>query len=348
MATNIEKHRSALPFERWETVRFELLNTRICDLGLKIEGSPLQALTTRLTRELAAKRLPLRPKFYLTDTWGCPNKIPVIGIPFYLADKRLARIEEEQTGEVEDDATVLTFLRHEAGHAVNYAYRLWEAPEWTETFGRFSRPYPETFEPEHASREFVRHIYSTPHGHTYAQKHPDEDFAETFAVWLAPRSGWRRRYRNWPALRKLLYVDRTMRSLRGKAPILRNGKLLRPVESMTNLLVKHYGDRAERFRVAAEGYVDDKLREVFDAPRGRGLSASALLAKHRSDLLGRIVRWSGLQEQEAQAILAKIEARARALRCSYARASAAEKLMDISALATALAMEFAYTGRLLP
>src|SRR6516165_5965213 len=110
----------------WETVRYELLNTRICDLGLQIEQSPLQPLVCRLRRELSVKGLKFRPEFYLTDSWGCPDEVPVIGIPFYLADRRLARIEEEQTGEIEDHHAIMMFLRHEAGHALNYAYRLYQ------------------------------------------------------------------------------------------------------------------------------------------------------------------------------------------------------------------------------
>ena len=76
----------------WETIRFELLNTRICDLSLQIAGSPLEPFTLRLNRELAAKGLMFQPEYYLTDAWGCPDEVPIIGIPFYLADKRLARI----------------------------------------------------------------------------------------------------------------------------------------------------------------------------------------------------------------------------------------------------------------
>ena len=46
----------------------------------------------------------------------------------------------------------------------------------------------------------------------YAQKHPDEDWAETFAVWLEG-GPWRRRYRDWQvALAKLEYVDRDRRA----------------------------------------------------------------------------------------------------------------------------------------
>ena len=102
----------------WDTIRYELLNTRVCDLVLTIEDSPLAAPVERLRREFAARALRFQPTFYLTDSWGCPDEVPVIGIPFYLADKRLRQIEEEQTGEVEDDQLLMMFLRHEAGHAV--------------------------------------------------------------------------------------------------------------------------------------------------------------------------------------------------------------------------------------
>jgi hypothetical protein len=336
------------PFNSWETVRCELLHTRVCDLGLKIEGSPLEPLTERLYREFAAKGLAFRPPFYLTDSWGCPDRVPVLGIPFYLADRRLARIEEEQTGEIEDEAMTMMLLRHEAGHTISYAYRLWKEPGWADVFGPFSRPYREVFHPQPSSREFVRHIYSSQNGRTYAQKHPDEDFAETFAVWLTPRSAWRRRYRLWPALNKLRYVDRMMREIAERKPRRTGGKLLNPVEEMTMPLAEHYGQRAERFRAAAQGFVDHRLRAVF--PRFAGNSAipaKDLLRKHHKDLLERLVRWSSLDEGDADAILLKLEDRAAALRLRLPRRQEQEKLLDVAAMATALAVEFAYCGRLM-
>jgi hypothetical protein len=331
----------------WETIRYELLNTRICDLELQIEGSPLEPLTRRLHRELDSKGLAFQPEFYLTDSWGCPDEVPVIGIPFYLADKRLARIEEEQTGEIEDDPMVMMLLRHEAGHCINYAYRLYELPDWIELFGPFSRPYRDSFRPNPFSRQFVRHIAHHLYGRTYAQKHPDEDFAETFAVWLTPRSGWRRRYRNWPALKKLLYVDRLMRKLCNAVPLCRRGALCTPVEEMTILLAQHYGQRAERYRAAAQGYVDDKLRDVFPTVRGRVLlSAGNLLRQQHDKLLARVTRWSSLPEDEVQTLLTKLEDRADALGLQFRRQELATKLMDVTALVTSLAMDFVYTGRL--
>src|SRR2546425_8761475 len=142
----------------------------------------------------------------------------------------------------------MILLRLEAGHAINYAYRLYAQPEWAEMFGPFSRPYRDSFRPDPSSRQFVRHIVSHQYGRTYAQKHPDEDFAETFAVWLTPRSGWRRRYRNWPALHKLKFVDRLMRSLRHEEPHRTCGSLCTPVHKMELLLAEHYGQRAQRYR----------------------------------------------------------------------------------------------------
>jgi hypothetical protein len=332
--------------QSWETVRFELLSTPISLLGLKIDGSPLEPFTRRLRREMAQKRIAFQPSFYLTDGWGCPDRVPVIGIPFYLADRRLGRIEEEQTGEVEDDKTVMMFLRHEAGHAVNYAYRLWHQPEWVRLFGAFTRPYREEFRPDRFSRRFVRHIDAFRYGRTYAQKHPDEDFAETFAVWVTPRSNWRTRYRSWPALEKLEFVDRMMRSVGRERPRRPGKRLVRPVESMTLLLADYYGQKAVRLRRAAQGYVDDKLREIFPPVGGQALRpADSLFRTRRDDLAARVVRWSGIEDEEAAALIAKLESRCTALGMQYRQRDTTRRLMDATALAVSLAMDFAYIGR---
>lgn len=332
----------------WETVRYELLQTRICDLGLQIEGTPVEKHIERLYRELAAKQLIFRPKVYLSDDWGCPDEVPVIGIPFYLTEKRLSRLEEEQTGSLEDEPNIMQLLRHEAGHAINYAFRLWEYEGWTETFGRFEKPYRDSYRANSLSREFVRHLSHNQYGRTYAQKHPDEDFAETFAVWLTPRSAWRWKYRHWPALAKLEYVDELMHKLRRVPPLRKNGGLVQPIEEMTITLAEHYGQRAERYRADAQGFVDDKLCEVFPESSGKPplLSAGALLRKHEEAILKRVKQWSGLEKKEIETILAKLMDRADALGLTYRPRRATDRLMDLVALATSLAIDFAYTGRL--
>jgi hypothetical protein len=332
--------------QSWETVRFELLNTRICDLQLRIDGSPLEPATRRLLRELAAKRIAFKPDYYLTDSWGCPDKVPVIGIPFYLADRRLRKLEEEQTGNVEDEPSVMMFLRHEAGHAVNYAYRLWKLPEWVQLFGPFTRPYREQFQPNPFSRRFVHHIDAQRVGRTYAQKHPDEDFAETFAVWLTPRSNWKRRYERWPAIEKLKLVDRLMRTVCRVSPVRPRRRLVTPVETMDILLADYYGQKAARLRDEAQGYVDDKLREIFPTARAGDLaSAGDLFRSHRGELLERIERWAGLDESEAEVLVAKLESRSDALELAYRSRNDYARLLDATSLAISLAMDYTYSGR---
>ncbi len=333
--------------QSWETVRFELLNTPVSKLPLAVESSPLERYVRRLRREMEAKRFRFKPEVYLTDGWGCPDRTPVIGIPFYLADPRLVRLEEEQTGEVEDPRKIMMLLRHEAGHAVNYAYRLWRRPSWSEIFGRFTKPYRDSFRPDRMSRHYVRHIAVYPYGRTYAQKHPDEDFAETFAVWLTPGSSWRRRYRNWPVIRKLLYVDRLMKEVRRELPESRSSRRLLPVDRMSLTLAEHYGKKAERFRRDARGYVDDSLRDAFPASRGQVLRpAAALFRRYRERLVERVVHWSVLTPAEAETLVRKLEARAAALKLSYRPGAEGERLMDVVSLVIALALDYAYTGRL--
>lgn len=213
----------------------EILGAPIRNLGLKLEGSPLEMHVQRLYRELGRKGLArFRPACYLTDEWGCPSGEPVIGIPFYLADARLAWLERE-LNDIEDRREIMMYLRHEAGHAFNYAYRLHRAPEWREMFGSFRRPYRDDYRPIAFSRDYVRHIAGW-----YAQKHPDEDFAETFAVWLTPGSRWQTKYRTWGALRKLRYMDRVARALRDGNPMRAKGRTDITTDEMEMTVAEFY------------------------------------------------------------------------------------------------------------
>jgi len=214
----------------------ELLSRKISDLSLKIQGTRLEALIGELYQELGKAGISFKPKTYLADEWGCPHGVPVIGIPFYLANPELSKLEGELIGiEVEDEAEVMMYLRYEAGHAFNYAYRLYRKQEWRQLFGRFSQPYQDNYQPVPFSAKFVRHIPGW-----YAEKHPDEDFAETFAVWLAPGSDWQKQYADTPALAKLIYVDKMVRKYVQKPPIVTDEKLDTPVQELTMTLDRWY------------------------------------------------------------------------------------------------------------
>src|SRR5688572_12236491 len=202
--------------DEWSIEKERILRNKIAELGLRIEGTYLEAIVQRLYAELEAAGIQLKPKVYLSDEWSCPDGVPVIGIPFYLADKNLSRIEDEMMDgiEAETEEEILGYLRHEAGHAFNYAHKLYENQEWLGVFGDYSAPYRDDYVPQPFSRNYVRHIAGW-----YAQKHPDEDFAETFAVWLNPHSNWREAYRDWGCYAKLLYVDKIVRQYGPKPPL---------------------------------------------------------------------------------------------------------------------------------
>jgi hypothetical protein len=195
-----------------------VLGKKVSELGLRVEGSPVEGYVRQLYDDLARRGLKkFQPVCYLTDEWGCPDQQPVLGIPFYLADPKLRKLEKAVDA-LESDRQVMMYMRHEAGHVFNYAYRLYTTPEWRRLFGPFFRTYRDEYRPVPFSRHFVRHVEGW-----YAQKHPDEDCAETFAVWLTPRSAWRRRYKGWPAMQKLRYVERVARALADVEPIVMTG-----------------------------------------------------------------------------------------------------------------------------
>ena len=245
---------------------------------------------------------------YLTDEWGCPSGEPVIGIPFYLADPKLARLEKEMN-DLEDEREIMMYLRHEAGHAFNYAYELYRTPEWRDLFGPFRRPYRDDYRPVPFSRRFVRHIAGW-----YAQKHPDEDFAETFAVWLTPRSRWRKRYKGWGALAKLRYVDRMARRLprrRAAAPAgpHRHHGRGDGDDGRGVLPARRSRSRASRSSSPLDTDLDDifpvsQAQEEGRAPGGR--PAARRTARRSID---KVTYWTGVQRPLVKRLVESIETR---------------------------------------
>lgn len=331
------------PPENWESERHSLLTKSISALNLSIRGTFVETLAERLYEELAAKQLTFQPPLYLSDQWGCPEGMPLIGVPFYLADPRLARIEEEMAVEVEGEGDVMRFLRHEAGHAFNYAYRLYDRADWRQTFGPYSRPYRERYRANPFSRDFVRHILGW-----YAQKHPDEDFAETFAVWLTPGLDWRRDYEGWPALRKLEYVDRVLRDVGDEVPVVPpvTADAL-PVEAMHYTVADHYRDADEAIPIEDERHFDGDLQTLFataaEAPSGE--RAASFLLRHRREIVGRISYWTGESATAVRAFVDHLGQRAEALGL-VVRGLEASTLIELTAFGTAVMMNYRYTDTL--
>jgi hypothetical protein len=338
--------------DNWETERYQLLNTRICDLELHFEETLLCRCIHKLYGELAAKKLLFRPRYYFTcggDEWGCPDRVPIIGIPFHLADNRLTRIEREMGYTAYDKQDLMFLLRHEAGHAINYAYALYRTKEWKKLFGDFNRIYPANFKFKFNpwSRNYVR---SQGDPKYYAQAHPDEDFAETFAVWLTPRSLWRTRYRNWPALKKLEYIDRVMSRVRNRKPSVVAGPLDSPYQSKTYTLIDYYGEDLDNFKDKALGIYDVDLRRIFNgASNGhKRVPARDLIRRNRRFLIGTIATWTGAREKVVAPVINKFFLRCRELGLTTPAEDDGFPLASIAALGTTVVMNYLHTGRYIP
>ena len=320
----------------------ELLSRPIRDLGLKLEGSPVERFVEQLYRELDAKGLTkFRPACYLTDEWGCPSGEPVIGIPFYLAHPALAELEK-QSHDLEDAREIMMYLRHEAGHAFTYAYRLHKAPEWKQLFGPFRRPYRDNYRPAPFSRDYVRHLPGW-----YAQKHPDEDFAETFAVWLTPRSNWRKRYRGWAALEKLRYLDRLARKVGRSDPPRRRGQTDITVDEMETTVGEFYHQAAQEEVAVTELAPDTDLRDIFRvSKRSKGARpAQDFLRKHRKSVIDKVAQWTGAQRPLIKTLMATIEDRAGKLDLRADQKRESEHLAELTAYTTALVMTYVTKGK---
>jgi hypothetical protein len=284
------------PRYTWERLTDEqLLSLRFCDLQLRMRGTEVAAGIERLYGELEQRGIRFRPHCWFSQEWFSPDGIPGIAIPFYLGHRRLIAIERRFMREVEGGNRnwLMRILRHEAGHAIDSAYRLRRRKSWRDVFGPASLPYPDTYKPRPGSRRFVQHL-----GSWYAQAHPTEDFAETFAVWLKPHSAWRREYLGWPAYAKLQYIDGLAQEIGRTRPEVTERGTVEEVTQDTRTLRQHYEHKLARYRMPRRSGADELLLQVFTAaPRSRAAPrAASVLRELRNTLRHRAVRSGGFSE----------------------------------------------------
>ncbi len=319
-----------------------LLERRIGDLNLRLDGTPVARLTRRLYDELERVGLMFRPPVYLSDDWGCPDRVPIIGVPFYMADPALTQLADElmEGVEAETDEEIMRYLRHEAGHAFNYAYRLYDTPEWTAMFGPFLRPYTDDYTPKTFSRSFVRHLPAW-----YAQKHPDEDFAETFAVWLDPRSNWREVYAEWGCLRKLKYVDELAGRIGAQPAPITADNYDTQEEYLGSTIAEHYSRTTPR-RVEIPRAFDTALQDIFTPLSADAKSespAADFLRKHRRAIVRTVFYWTGLNYDLVRGLVIHLEERCSSLNLQVGSKSS-DKLIEVVALIATLSMNRLHTG----
>jgi hypothetical protein len=310
--------RAARASYRWE--RFDdaaLLRVRFRDLGLKISDSPVQADVVRLGAELERRGIRFKPHFWFSTDWFSPDGVPGIAVPFFLGHPRLLRLERRMLGEAEGSNRRwrLRLLRHELGHAVDTAFGLRRRRDWQRVFGRAGAPYSRDYTVRPGSRDYVLHLE-----HWYAQSHPTEDFAETFAVWLRPKARWRAEYSGWPALAKLEFVDGLMAELAGRKPSKRDRSFIAPLTDNRRTLGEHYRRRAF-FGDGPEQRFDAWLMNVF-APRSESgattVSAERYLREVKPQLTRTLLRRTRVHPYLVFQVLRAVRRRARRLELALA------------------------------
>jgi hypothetical protein len=328
----------------WESLPdSQLLDVRIRDLGVRIENTWIEEALADLHDDLARREIPFRPHAWLSSDWFVPDDVPGIAIPFFLAHPRLMKLERKLMLDVEGGTRqeMLKILRHECGHAIDVAYALGNDARRRELFGDRAKRYPDHYRPNPASRRFVQHLRLY-----YAQSHPAEDFAETFAVVLGFPGGWRKRYADWPALQKLEYVDQLLDTLRDKQPRVRSRKMPESLPTIGTTLREYYADKRERYLVSYPDIYDRDLRRLFsDDPRHeRHELASRFIRRNSAEIRKLVSNWTGEYQFTLEQVLKDMIGRSRELKL---RAPGPERRLKIefAILLTVKTMDFHYSHR---
>jgi Putative zinc-binding metallo-peptidase len=290
----------------------QLLKLRLRDLKVTVEGTWLEDCFNSLLEELGQRGIRVRPHAWISSEWFSPENTPGIAFPFYLAHPRLMQLEKKKIIDVEGGtwSECMAILRHEAGHVLQHSYALQRRRRWQQLFGASSKRYPSYYRPNPASRHFVQHLRLW-----YAQSHPDEDFAETFAVWLRPRSNWRTRYAGWPALKKLEYVDELMAEIASAPPLLTRRERVDPLAELNETLAEHYRKKQALYVFDTPKTYDRDLLRLFssDPRHRRSQAASAFIRHNRARVRQMVARWTGEYQLTLDALLDDMIVRCREL-----------------------------------
>jgi hypothetical protein len=322
----------------------ELLEKKISQLGLKLDVPPIQPLVQQLYAELTQKGLTFHPPCHIGDEWFVPVGIPAIFIPFFLTHDRLRHLERKIILEVEGETSdwFMKLIRHEAAHAYAYAYQVFRKRKWQRTFGLSSaEETPSFYRPRPYSRSFVVHLEDW-----YAQSHPDEDFAETFAVWLTPGLDWRARYQDWKALQKLEYVEELMQSLAGQPPLPLPEYQAADYDCLNVKLKTYYAKKRKEYEHSFPDFYDNDLRQLFDAGadvEGR-VKASVYLRRHRRELENAVCQWTNENKYRVNKLLTRLIDRCDKLGL-HIKAYDPKQNLQVSAYITTLVMNHLFTGK---
>ena len=321
-----------------------LLEKKISQLGLTLAGTPLQALVQQLRDELSAKGLVFHPPCHVGDEWFVPVGIPAIFVPFFLTQERLRRLERTMMLEVEGESPewFMRLMRHETAHAYAYAYQLTRKKKWQRVFGLTSTDTtPQFYRPRPYSHSYVVHLDDW-----YAQSHPDEDVAETFAVWLTPGLDWHARFKGWKALQKLEYVEELMTSLKGVPPPYQPGYRAKDFDCLNLKLETYYARKRNLYEDTYPDFYDRDLRQLFAGgpEAGPDLKASRYLRTRRRALMDAVCEPTNEKRYRVNKLLARLIERCDQLDLHLVPGAPLPDL-PVAAYITTLVMNYLFTGK---
>ena len=290
----------------WEKLSdTELLNLKFSDLELKIEGSRMEPLVDQLYKELAQKKISFEPEIYIAEDWFSFDGVPGIAIPFFVVNERLARLQKKMLLDAEGytQKEGMKLLRHETGHAIDNAFHLRKSKNRQQLFGLSSTPYPTDYTPQAYSRKYVVHLNLC-----YAQAHPDEDWAETFAVWLNPKSNWRKKYQKWPALKKLKLVHELMSEIKGLEQFVESCQKPGSILKNRRKLKTFYNSKTQELGLDKPFYIDPLISRLFSSePQFKKKKlAAGFIRQERKLIRDMVARWTGQYKYTIDQILSDV------------------------------------------
>jgi hypothetical protein len=227
------------------------------------------------------------------------------------------------------------------GHAIDNAYTLRRRPRRRRLFGNPGIEYPEYYTPKPYSKSYVQHL-----DHWYAQSHPDEDFAETFAVWLDPNSMWASRYAGWPAQRKLEYMDRLMRELARMRPRVASKRRMDPLPRLKKTLGEHYRKKREHYGLDHPDFYDSDLYNLFsNGPDvAKNASAARFVRRIRREVRKTVASFTDSYQYTIDQLIERIIDRCRELNLRLTDSEESTKT-DFIVFLTVQTMNYLHSGR---
>jgi len=324
----------------------ELLQLRFKNLPISIKDSEIEPLIKQFYLEMEWKGLKFKPQLFLGDEWFSPEGMNCIAIPFYLAHPKLRALEKSKMLEVEggDDKEFMKLLRHEAGHCFDHCYKFSKRKKWQKIFGSPDQDYkPETYRPQPYSKSFVKHL-----DRWYAQAHPDEDFAETFAVWLDPDSNWREVYADWPvALAKIQYVDDLVQESFKLKNHAEAGRPPSAVAHLSSTLEKYYIKKKKENADTYPDFYDSDLKRIFNGGEmhaKKEFSAAAFMNRHRKEIVSTVTWATHEKKIIVDALVKRLATRCKELDLRLGK-SDLQTTMEVSSFLTSLVKNYLFTGQ---